>query len=537
MADPTKVDTTKARTKEEIKAMLRKTPGREDLDTIRPASRPPSDRPTRSVPPAAQIPLFGIGGGKRPTTPGSRRSKRSSSSRSTASSRSRPPPSSASSSSRSRSSLRRRAKRQPFTNAPAASAWKRSASSSSSGEEDHKPAFATSARATLALNARIETAAKRATLAKVAQGDESDDDVSALVGGGSLPHRAVREIKRSKRIKMAGKRMSELVDDGRLPWKALLDNDFAQDVEANIDEYDHQTLPLAEDPDAWDTDELLSDAEPIDSTDSETDTPRRVKRRKRLREKRYYAKLKALRRRRVKAKRQRMQDLQRSKHRYYDELIMQIQRENPHLGANAPPATADLEVKRSFVDRGTTETIVRQKSEQMKMYILLASIAVEFLSILIGFPKLNGFTDRMKLVLSDPRSDPMIAQLARKYLRRGSPSPEMSLFLMFSVGAGTIHITNARNDASTDASTKTTEEDEKKSDMFKVLSKGIGLLSPVMGFFTGGLPAAFANPQPARPKSDVRVTEEAGAGAGDAGDVGGDPNAAPWDFKDDEEEA
>jgi len=231
-------------------------------------------------------------------------------------------------------------------------------------------------------------------------------------------------------------RMMEMVHKGQMPPELLLDEDLAQSSKLDADSYEN-------DPDAYDTDELLgSDASTISSTDDDNDTPEQASRRARRRDRRRREKIRVLKRRKRQMWAKKRRDVEAAKSRYYDDMIDELVRANPLL--RPPAAAADLETKRAFVDRATAENMTRSKIDQMARWIYVVAVVLENLGMITGFLMLEGLSQAVDVELRKPEMQPVIAQLARKYLRRGPSSPEWGLAIMFLGTAGTVHAMNVR---------------------------------------------------------------------------------------------
>jgi hypothetical protein len=218
---------------------------------------------------------------------------------------------------------------------------------------------------TIELNRRILQAAGLGHPEKETDKGTSVEPSLALVARSHSEKRAILKEEREKKIK---KRMMELVHQGTMPPELLLDDDLAASSKLDVDSFE-------DDPDAYDTDELLgSDVESIPSTDEENDSSQTMRTRERLRAKRRRQKAKALRKRKRDAWSKKRRDIELAKSRYYDDMIDQLVLDNPSL--RPPHVSADLETKRSFVDRATAENMTRSKIEQMARWIRVIAVVV-----------------------------------------------------------------------------------------------------------------------------------------------------------------
>lgn len=268
------------------------------------------------------------------------------------------------------------------------------------------------------------------------------------MGGGTLARRVPvaempfanyaerRAALREERERKVQARMMEMVHKGQMPPELLLDDDLAQASKLDADSYEN-------DPDAYETEELLgSDVSSISSTDDEMDTPEQAARRARRRDRRRREKVRVLKRRKRQLWAKKRRDTEAARSRYYDDMIDDLVRANPLL--RPPAASADLEAKRAFVDRATAENMTRAKIDQMARWIYVVAVVVENLGMITGFLMLEGLSQAVDTELRKPEMQPVIAQLARKYLRRGPSSPEWGLAIMFLGTAGTVHAMNVR---------------------------------------------------------------------------------------------
>lgn len=312
-------------------------------------------------------------------------------------------------------------------------------------------------------------------------------------------------------------KMQELVTSKRLPWKVLLDHDVAQEVEHDLFKINSE---LEDDPDAYDTDELLSDVESISSTDDE-DTSRQIARRRKLRAKRQKRKIKAIRKRKRLNRQRRKKDLDRAQHQYYDELIEELCMENHAL--RPPDKDADLDSKRVFVDRGNAQTATRDKVEQMRSWIVFGATLFEGLSTLVGFPKLHGFSSEIQARLQDQSCSPMLAQLARKWLRKGPSSPEWALLLVFVTAMGAKHLENTTSAASESGSSSVSGLGTLLGLARNMFGKGLSSTTTSVGkgFSTSG---TGSNPKPT-PRAPHPPTSPPKPPAREQPS----PNQAPWD--------
>ena len=300
---------------------------------------------------------------------------------------------------------------------------------------------------------------------------------SALVPAAAT-YSAKRAVLKEEREKKIEKRMMEMVHKGSMPPELLLDEELARGSKMDADNFE-------DDPDAYDTDELLgSDASSISSTDEERDDEEVCARRDRRRAKRRSKKSKVLRRRKRDAWNKKRRDIELAKSRYYDDMIDQLVIDNPAL--RPPHVSADLETKRSFVDRATAENMTRSKIEQMARWIRLVAVVVENLGMISGFLMLDGLSAAIDQELRKPEMQPIIAQLARKYLRRGPSSPEWALAIMFLGSVGTIHAINVRNHEAQQSSAGNGSATGPGSSKFGKFFAGATKIAKAMGFFGGG---------------------------------------------------
>lgn len=321
-------------------------------------------------------------------------------------------------------------------------------------------------------------------------GEEEKQDRAALA---SLPYAQRRKALREQRRRHAEAKMGQLVHAGRMPWKIMLDDEVARDVETDIG-IQYGTRAVDEDPDAYDTDELLSDVSDVSSTDSETDTPSKIRRREKHRRRIRRMKIRVLRRRKREAKRKRKETIERAQHRYYDEMIQEICNESPQLRAQAPGTDADLESKRSFIDRGQAEIVTQQKVEQMRNYISFGATGLEAVSNATKFPRLNGLSARIDQEINQAHARPLVAQMARKHLRQGPSSPEMSLVWLGLTLIAKQHMANISNSEGAGGS-----GGGKLGVLGTLLQKGasmFGLTTP-----TRSAPPLTPTPTPTRPAS------------------------------------
>jgi hypothetical protein len=357
--------------------------------------------------------------------------------------------------------------------------------------------------ASMALNSRILRAARELTGVKDGGGSGgSGGSGSGSSGAASgkvvaLPAAAFasnyaerRALLREDREQKVERRMMEMVHKGQMPPELLLDEDLAQSSKLDADAFE-------DDPDAYDSDELLgSDVSSISSTDEETDTPEKAARRDRRRTHRRRAKVRVLKKRRRRMWAKKRRDLDMAKSRYYDDMIDQLVMDNPLL--RPPAAAADLDTKRSFVDRATAENLTRAKIDQMASWIRAISVVVENLGMITGFLMFEGLSVAVDAELRKPELQPIIAQLARKYLRRGPSSPEWGLAIMMLGTAGTIHAMNVRNqEAAASAAGKGASTGPASSKVGKLVSGAMKMMK-VFGFGGGGgpEPAAAMQQQP-----------------------------------------
>ena len=320
---------------------------------------------------------------------------------------------------------------------------------------------------------------------------ESDDGWGGSGGGVPEYHHphlssyATRRaaMKRDRERKVQA-RLMDMVHRGTAPPELLLDEDLERSALIDADTFEN-------DPDAYDTDELLgSDAETIASTDEEDDTPELAFRRLKLRERRRRQKVKALRKRKRQAWAKKRADIEAAKSRYYDDMIDQLVVENPML--RPPPASVDLETKRAFVDRATAENATRSKIDQMASWIRVISIVVENVAMMTGLLMLDGLSAAIETELAKPSMQPILAQLARKYLRRGPSSPEWSLAIVFIGTAGVIHASNVRRqEASATAAGQGNATGPASSKLGRMISGGMGLFRS-LGFLGPASPPAPA---------------------------------------------
>jgi hypothetical protein len=348
-----------------------------------------------------------------------------------------------------------------------------------------------SSAAAMALNSRILRAARELTGAG-SGGVKSSYAPKAAGGGGEEKQQkqletAValasnyaerRALLREGREQKVERRMMEMVHRGQMPPELLLDDDLAQSSKLDADAFE-------DDPDAYDSDELLgSDVSSISSTDEETDTPEKAARREHRRSSRRRAKVRVLKKRRRRMWAKKRRDLDLAKSRYYDDMIDQLVMDNPLL--RPPAASADLDTKRSFVDRATAENLTRAKIDQMASWIRAISVVVENLGMITGFLMFEGLSVAVDAELRKPEMQPVIAQLARKYLRRGPSSPEWGLAIMMLGTAGTIHATNVRaQENAASASGKGASTGPASSKVGKLVSGAMKMMK-VFGFGGGG---------------------------------------------------
>lgn len=492
LANPLKANTNEKRKTPHVRAMFRKPIGREDLETVREedderSSSSVSKRSSASSAVSAlPVDLFRAGkhkkkggikndrfsvSGDESVMMGASSSASSASSTSSSSVAANKPP-------------HKSLKREKWV------PWAAGESSASEGDASSPAA------ATLELDARIATAAKR-----IAWGDEGHDDD----GAGDIPRREARraieqlgfrerrDLMKRERMRSAEARMVRAVDENRLGYEALLDADLARDVEMKIDMFDRNEATREDDlnPDAYDTDELLSDATLVSSTDEEFDTPRRRRRRKEVRRKHFRQKRQVLRRRRRESRVRMRAEVDRTYHAMFDDLIEQALDENRSL--RPPPPRSTLEAKRSWLNNATRKAIVQRKMEQMRTYLLMIAAGIETIASLIKFPKLFGLTEHMEAALKDPKSDRMVAQLARKHLRRGPSSPEWSFLIMFASAVGTMHVRNVKQEASGEGAQKGQGPDK----VFGAISKIGKFVAPLLGInISKAAPEAPQGPKP-----------------------------------------
>lgn len=340
---------------------------------------------------------------------------------------------------------------------------------------------------TQALNARILEAARRMQgVGAGGKGGEGSESGSAGAAASAerrevldaLSYAERRAALRRERERKINRRMMERVHQGTMPPELILDDDLARSSRMDVDNFE-------DDPDAYETEELLgSDVESIPSTDEERDTAEIARRRERLRDKRRRLKVRVLRRRRREAWATKRRDIETAKSRYYDDMIDQLVMDNPAL--NPPHASADLETKRAFVDRATAESLTRSKIDQMTRWIRVVSVVVENLGVMTGFLMLDGLSLAVDQELRKPELQPVIAQMARKYLRRGPSSPEWALAIMCLGCAGTVHAANVRQQEITaSASGKGTASGPGASKLGKVITGGMKI-ARALGFVGGG---------------------------------------------------
>jgi hypothetical protein len=338
----------------------------------------------------------------------------------------------------------------------------------------------------------------------------------------------------------------EMVHRGQMPPEMLLDEDLAQSSKLDADSFE-------DDPDAYDSDELLgSDVSSISSTDEETDTPEKAARRERRRSYRRRAKVRVLKKRRRRMWAKKRRDLDMAKSRYYDDMIDQLVMDNPLL--RPPAATADLDTKRSFVDRATAENMTRAKIDQMASWIRAISVVVENLGMITGFLMFEGLSVAVDAELRKPELQPIIAQLARKYLRRGPSSPEWGLAIVMLGTAGTVHAMNVRHqEATASAAGKGSTTGPASSKVGKLVSGAMKMMK-VFGFGGGGggqepmhPPSAPQHHQPQQQQQQQQPSQLHTSTAhqviayrysaqetdrdrdGDGGSRGGGGGRAPWD--------
>jgi hypothetical protein len=287
-----------------------------------------------------------------------------------------------------------------------------------------------------------------------------------------------RAVLREDRDRKIQARMMEMVHKGQMPPELLLDEDLAQSSKLDADSYEN-------DPDAYETEELLgSDVSSISSTDDDNDTPQLAARRARRRDRRRKDKIRVLKRRRRKLWAKKRRDIEDAKSRYYDDMIDELVRSNPLL--RPPAAAADLETKRAFVDRATAENITRSKIDQMARWIYVVAVVVENLGMVTGFLMLEGLSQAVDAELRKPEMQPVIAQLARKYLRRGPSSPEWGLAIMFLGTAGTVHAMNVRQQEIAQASAGQGSATGPGSSKFGRVVSGAMKVLKVLGLAGGG---------------------------------------------------
>jgi len=335
-----------------------------------------------------------------------------------------------------------------------------------------------------------------------------------------------RAVLREDRERKIQARMMEMVHKGQMPPELLLDEDLAQSSKLDADSYEN-------DPDAYETEELLgSDVSSISSTDDDNDTPELAARRARRRDRRRRDKIRVLKRRRRKLWAKKRRDIEDAKSRYYDDMIDELVRGNPLL--HPPAASADLETKRAFLDRATAENMTRAKIDQMARWIYVVSVVVENLGMISGFLMLEGLSQAVDAELRKPEMQPVIAQLARKYLRRGPSSPEWGLAIMFLGTAGTVHAMNVRQQeiaqaaagqgsATGPGSSKFGRIISGAMKLYKALGMGGDSAAPPAGVqVPGGAEAAIAaryEPAPAGPAAgrggtEPRISEGSSPGRG-----------------------
>lgn len=391
-----------------------------------------------------------------------------------------------------------------------------SSSSSSASTTSSGSSASRSSGLEVELNRRILEAA--GLFAKPIKSGAGGGGIGIGIGGGTgagsaIPQRAMlyesyahrRQSLKEERERKIEKRMMDMVHKGTMPPELLLDEELAKGSKMDADNFE-------DDPDAYDTDELLgSDVETIPSTDEDEDEMEAV-RRDRMRAKRRSQKVRVLRRRKREAWAKKRKDIELAKSRYYDDMIDQLVQDNPSL--RPPTVNDDLETKRAFVDRATAENMTRSKIENMTRWIRLVSVVVENLGMITGFLMLDGLSVAIDQELRKPEMQPIIAQLARKYLRRGPSSPEWALAIMFLGSVGTIHAANVRvHETQMASSGKGAATGPGSSKLGKVVS-GVSKIMKAVGIFGGGggagpaipatAPQASVSPPP-KPAPTVRI--------------------------------
>jgi hypothetical protein len=341
---------------------------------------------------------------------------------------------------------------------------------------------AVDSRAETLLRAKIISAA-RTMMGAPAEHKQGPSPAAAMPFASYAERRAALREDRDQKIQA---RMMEMVHKGQMPPELLLDDDLAQSSKLDADSYEN-------DPDAYDTDELLgSDASSISETDEDNDTPEECAQRARRRDRRRRQKVRMLKRRKRQLWAKKRRDIEDAKSRYYDDMIDQLVRDNP--GLRPPAASADLESKRAFVDRATAENLTRSKIEQMARWIFVVAVVVENLGMITGFLMLEGLSQAVDAELRKPEMQPLIAQLARKYLRRGPSSPEWGLAIMFLGTAGTVHAMNVRQQEIAQASAGQGAATGPGSSKFgKVISGAMKVLK-VLGITGTGAPEPVERP-------------------------------------------
>jgi hypothetical protein len=295
-----------------------------------------------------------------------------------------------------------------------------------------------------------------------------------------------RAALREERERKIQARMMEMVHKGQMPPELLLDDDLAQASKLDADSYEN-------DPDAYETEELLgSDVSSISSTDDEMDTPEHAARRARRRDRRRREKVRVLKRRKRQLWAKKRRDTEAARSRYYDDMIDDLVRANPLL--RPPASSADLEAKRAFVDRATAENMTRAKIDQMARWIYVVAVVVENLGMITGFLMLEGLSQAVDTELRKPEMQPVIAQLARKYLRRGPSSPEWGLAIMFLGTAGTVHAMNVRQQEIAQAAAGQGAATGPGSSKFGRVISGAMKVFKVLGLGGGGAAVAGAGP-------------------------------------------
>jgi hypothetical protein len=106
--------------------------------------------------------------------------------------------------------------------------------------------------------------------------------------------------------------------------------------------------------------------------------------------------------------------------------------------------------------------------------------------MITGFLMLDGLSVAIDQELRKPEMQPIIAQLARKYLRRGPSSPEWALAIMFVGSVGTIHAYNVKQAETQEQLRGNGSATGPGSSKFSKLISGATKILKAVGIFGGG---------------------------------------------------